>query len=151
MGFPSLPGGCPPGAMRPVHPTHQRMSALTMNPFQQLVDLAEKPSQTPAPAKSHLHPAVANEAHGPTAALLFLLDCNGPMTSAQLAAAIDRSTNIVHGLLKSRRKQGVVRLEDGVWSLNRDVHAAEQNAVTVAVELLTSLGWTVVAPEGVVR
>lgn len=77
-----------------------------------------------------------------TAALLRLLDCNGPMSTADLAAAIDGTRSNVWGLLKDPRERGQVLHAQGLWALNRDYQAVLEQAAA----LLRSHGWRVLPP-----
>ena len=114
-----------------------------MNPFDDVVRLATKtrPPLMRAPC------SLTREGTY-TAALLHLLDCNGPMMTAELASATMMDSRQVWGLLKGPREAGQVRFDDGLWELDRDFPGTN---VLRAAELLRSRGWRVIEPTGAQR
>lgn len=104
-----------------------------MNPFAQLVALADRPA--PAPAAEYPHTL--------TGRLLALIDAHGRVSTTVLADSVGLTSRLVWGLLKVPRDRGQVRSQDGYWSLNPDYLGHD---VAQAVELLRSKGWTVTPP-----
>lgn len=103
-----------------------------MNPFDQLIQLADRPA--PAPAD---HPDTL------TGRLLALIEAHGRISTAVLADAANVTSRQVWGLLKVPRQRRQVRYDERGWSLNSDYLG---HGVALAVELLRSKGWTVTPP-----
>lgn len=78
-----------------------------------------------------------------TRTLLHLIDCNGPMSTNELADAGAMTSKQVWGLLKAPRALGQVRYVECLWELDRDFPGAD---VVRACELLRDKGWKVTPP-----
>lgn len=105
-----------------------------MSPFDQLVQHANRRVERPpvAPARG-----------GRTDALLALLERNGRMCTADLAASINLSVRLTWGLLKAPRDRGQVHIIGGEWELVPDYVPPD---VRRAADLLRGLGWAVSPP-----
>lgn len=106
-----------------------------MNPFAQLVALADRPAPTPSPAE---YPDTL------TGRLLALIDEHGPVATWVLMENLNLTSRQVWGLLKVPRERGQVRNDERGWSLNPDYLGHD---VALAVDLLRSKGWTVTPPQ----
>ncbi len=80
---------------------------------------------------------------------------NGPISTADLCKALDITSRQVWGMLKHPLQTGKVTHKRGMWARSEQEVAAWQAAIdeaaiaeqeAAAVELLTRLGWTCVAP-----
>ena len=110
-----------------------------MSPFSELLRVATA-TRTPrrtAPSVSIL----SGNTH--TSALLHLLECNGPMTTRELADATILHTRAVWGLLRVPKNFGQVKFADGLWELDREFAG---NDVLRAAALLRAKGWRLEAP-----
>ena len=110
---------------------------MSAGPFAQLVQCATQRRQVRRATRA------SYESSSATGGLLHLLDCNGPMTSAELADAQFLTTRKVWGLLKNARSIGQVTHRDGLWALDVDFPGTD---VLKAAALLRARGWTVEAP-----
>ena len=95
------------------------------------------------------------EGYSRTQALLDHIADEGPISTADLCQALEITSRQVWGMLKQPLQAGKVAHDRGLWSRSaqtlNDWHAAIDAAAmaereTEAVALLTSRGWTCVAP-----
>lgn len=123
------------------------MSAAA-NPFDQLLNHAAAVNQAATAAAARRESLGMRPGAPKLQALLHLLDCNGPMSTADLSRAMELETRLIWGLLKEPQKRGqVLRYgAERLWALNRDWEQAAGDEIAAAARLLRRAGWTLTEP-----
>ena len=117
-----------------------------MNPFAQLLSVAERPDQLDqlgtlprrsSPGRPAFTMAAVVDELGPkatkTETLLYLLGCNAALTTRQLADGAAMDTRLVWGLLRGPKRRGQAVYRDGLWSLNHDWMGSRHGAALAAL------------------
>lgn len=124
-------------------------SASDMNPFTQLIAMAERPeAAATAPCRPVVEAAPRRCPAGTGSKLSQLLASleEGPASTQALAGMMGLDTRAVWGLLKAPRERGQVRFDGAMWLLLDAYDDELRRELQAAAALLQRYGWTVQNP-----